>query len=41
MFRTGYLRLSTGPHVIYYRNQGDRLDVLRVLHNSMASDRHL
>ena len=39
--RPGYLRLSTGSHVIYYRNQGDRLDVIRVLHNRMDADRHL
>lgn len=27
--RPGYLRLSTGSHVIYYRDRGDRLDVIR------------
>lgn len=39
--RPGYLRLSTGSHVIYYRNRGNRLDVIRVLHNRMDADRHL
>ncbi|RJL03317.1 type II toxin-antitoxin system RelE/ParE family toxin [Paracoccus aestuarii] len=27
--RLGYLRLSTGSHVIYYRDRGDRLGVMR------------
>ncbi|MBU1575072.1 MAG: type II toxin-antitoxin system RelE/ParE family toxin [Alphaproteobacteria bacterium] len=38
--RPGYLRLSTGSHVIYYRDRGDRLDVIRVLHNRMDANRH-
>lgn len=37
----GYLRLPTGSHVIYYRDRGDRLDIIRVLHNRMDANRHL
>ena len=37
----GYLRLSTASHVIYYRDRGDRLDVIRVLHNRIDDIRHL
>lgn len=39
--RPGYLRLSTGSHVIYYRDHGDQLDVIRVLHGRMDANRHL
>lgn len=39
--RPGYLRLPTGSHVIYYRDHGDRLDVIRVLHSRMDADRNL
>jgi len=39
--RSGYLRLSTGSHVIYYRDHGARLVVIRVLHNRMDANLHL
>lgn len=39
--RSGYLRLSTGSHVIYYLDHGDRLAVIRVLHNRMDANLHL
>lgn len=39
--RDGYLRRSTGSHVIYYRDHGDRLDIIRILHNRMDVGRHL
>ncbi|HRC59432.1 MAG TPA: type II toxin-antitoxin system RelE/ParE family toxin [Candidatus Propionivibrio aalborgensis] len=39
--RPRYLKISTGSHVIYYRDQGDRLEIVRVLHSRMDSNRHL
>ena len=39
--RPGYLRLSTGSHVIYHRDHGDRLDVIRVLHGRIDTNLHL
>ena len=39
--RSRYLRLSTGSHVVYYRDRGDRLDVIRVLRDRMDANRHL
>ncbi|KPF62343.1 hypothetical protein IP88_14900 [alpha proteobacterium AAP81b] len=37
----GTRRRSVGSHVIYYRLLGNRLRVLRVLHQRMDADRHL
>ena len=39
--RPGYLKYRTGSHVIYYRDRGERLEVIRVLHGRMDVDRHL
>lgn len=39
--RPGYLRLSTGSHVIYYQDHGDRLNVIRILHGRMTPERHM
>jgi len=39
--RTGYFRLSAGSHVLFYRIVGDKIDVVRVLHQSMDFERHL
>ena len=39
--RPRYQKISTGSHVIYYRDQGDRLEIIRVLHSRMDSNRHL
>lgn len=39
--RPGYLKFSIGSHVIYYRETGDRLDIVRILHGRMDVDRHL
>ncbi|WP_288431689.1 type II toxin-antitoxin system RelE/ParE family toxin [uncultured Agrobacterium sp.] len=30
--RSGYLKYNTGAHMIYFRDQGDRLDIVRILH---------
>jgi toxin ParE1/3/4 len=39
--RSGYLKLPCGSHVIYFRDRGDRLDVIRILHERMDVERHL
>jgi len=39
--RSGYLKLSTGSHMIYFRDHGDRLEIMRVLHGRQDVDRHL
>lgn len=39
--RPGYLKLSTGSHMIYFRESGDRLEIIRVLHGSQDVERHL
>lgn len=37
----GYLRLSVGTHVVFYRIGDGRLFVVRILHQRMDFDRHL
>lgn len=37
----GYFRLLTGSHVIYYKEQPDHIEVVRVLHQSMDPMRHI
>jgi toxin ParE1/3/4 len=39
--RPGYLKLSVGSHIIYFRDEGDRLEIIRVLHNRRDVERHL
>lgn len=39
--RPGYLKLSTGSHMIYFRDHGDRLEIMRVLHGRQDVERHL
>lgn len=39
--RAGYSKYITGSHVIYYKDQSDRLDVIRVLHSRQDAERHL
>lgn len=39
--RSGYLKLSVGSHMIYFRDDGDRLKIMRVLHNKQDVERHL
>jgi toxin ParE1/3/4 len=33
--RAGYRKFSVGSHIIYYRQQGENIFVVRVLHSSM------
>jgi toxin ParE1/3/4 len=39
--RPGYLKYLTGSHVIYFRNDGSQLEVVRILHGRMDVERHL
>lgn len=39
--RPGYLKLSTGSHMIYFRDLGDLLEIMRVLHGRRHVERHL
>lgn len=39
--RPGYLKYPTGSHMIYFRDLGDRLVIIRVLHQRQDVDRHL
>ena len=39
--RPGYLKTLTGSHVIYFRDQGDRLEIVRVLHSRQDAQRNL
>jgi toxin ParE1/3/4 len=39
--RAGYLKLTAGSHVVYFRSFDDAVEIVRVLHNSMDVDRHL
>ena len=37
--RPGYLKLTTGSHMIYFRENGDRLEIMRILHNKQDVER--
>jgi toxin ParE1/3/4 len=39
--RPGYLKYPAGSHVIYFREHGSRLEVVRILHGRMDVNRHL
>lgn len=39
--RPGYLKLSTGSHMIYFRDHGDRLEIMRILHGRQDVEWHL
>lgn len=39
--RPGYLKCLNGSHVIYFRDQGDHLEIIRVLHGQQDTERHL
>lgn len=39
--RPGYLKLTAGSHIIYYREHADRIEVIRILHVRQDSERHL
>lgn len=39
--RDGYLKYPVGRHLIFYRQNGPGIIVIRVLHQSMDVERHL
>lgn len=39
--RPGYRRFLIKHHLVYYRLAGDRIDIIRVLHQDMDPDSHL
>jgi plasmid stabilization system protein ParE len=38
--RTGYLKHPCGSRMIYFRDNSDRIEIIRILHNKDA-ERHL
>ncbi len=39
--RQGYLRLAVGSHFIFYRDSGERIEIVRILHQRRDFERHL
>jgi len=39
--RRGYLKMSSGSHMIYFRDGADGIEVIRVLHGRQDVDRNL
>ena len=39
--RNGYFKFSVGRHLIFFTRSDDRMNVIRVLHQSMDVERHL
>ncbi|WP_152352726.1 type II toxin-antitoxin system RelE/ParE family toxin [Brachybacterium subflavum] len=39
--RQGYRRYATGGHLVFFVRRGDRIDVIRILHQRMDPSRHL
>lgn len=39
--RAGYLKYPCGSHVIYFRDLGDTLEIVRVLHRAQDAERNL
>ncbi|MCG7307907.1 type II toxin-antitoxin system RelE/ParE family toxin [Brachybacterium sp. ACRRE] len=39
--RQGYRRYGIGSHLVFYVQRGDRIDVIRILHQRMNPGRHL
>jgi toxin ParE1/3/4 len=39
--RPGYLKRQAGSHVLFYRLDGQTVDVVRILHQRMDFGRHL
>ena len=39
--RPRYLKHLCGSHVVYFQNRGDRLDIIRVLHQRQDVNRNL
>jgi len=39
--RPGYLKYPCGSHVIYFRDLGDTLEIVRILHRAQDAERNL
>jgi len=39
--RRGYLKYPAGKHLVFFRQSGDKIEVVRILHQSMDFERHL
>jgi len=39
--RPGYLKCGSGSHVIFFRDLGDTVEVVRILHEAQDVGRHL
>ena len=39
--RPGYLKDPAGSHIVYFRDRGDRIEIIRILHGRMDAMRHL
>ena len=39
--RPGYLKYPCGSHVIYFRDLGDTLEIVRILHGAQDAERNL
>ena len=39
--RAGYRKAAVGSHVMFFRMQADRVEIIRILHQSMDVERHL
>ena len=39
--RAGYRKATVGSHVMFFRVQGDVVEIIRILHQSMDVERHL
>lgn len=39
--RPGYLKFPAGSHMIYFRDRGECLEVIRILHGKQDIERHL
>lgn len=40
-FRPGYLKLTVGAHLVFYRKTDTGIDVIRLLHQRMDVETHL
>lgn len=39
--RPGYLKYAVGTHMVYFREQADRLEIIRILHQRQDVTRNL
>ncbi|UFS65732.1 type II toxin-antitoxin system RelE/ParE family toxin [Paracoccus denitrificans] len=39
--RPGYMKCRSGSHIIFFRDLGDTLEIVRILHGAQDVERHL